>query len=322
MLGILALGLVLFLTLREYYRGQELDYLNTNAAAIASSLGILVEAKVPSEALQPQVNTFSFLTQTRVRLLDANDQTLADSGDPRALNEAATLSLDLEIGRLSQEVTQTVAGPGNAQKYTSVITFASEGTLAGGAEVDLQMEQTVVIEGATDERLARILAEEGITEDPALVSLIPGIGPQLGLPSAQINSPRSGTTVRHPIRGPLGATLGYVELSEGPAIGRDILNSVVWGWAISGAVAVVLAAGAGWLISRRLITPLLSLTQVTARMAAGDLAARASVGRSDELGQLGSAFNHMAARVEETVVTLRGHVPSSGVRVRHRVAVV
>ena len=308
MLGVLALGLVLFLTLRQYYRGQELDYLKTNVAAIASSLGILVEAKVPSEALQPQVNTFSFLTQTRVRLLDANDQTLADSGDPRALNEAATLSLNLEIGRLSQEVTQTVASPDNAQKYTSVITFASEGTLAGGAEVDLQMEQTVVIEGATDERLARILAEEGIVEDPALVSLIPGIGPQLGLPGAQINSPRSGTTVRHPIRGPLGGTLGYVELSEGPAIGRDILNSVVWGWAISGAVAVVLAAGAGWLISRRLITPLLSLTQVTARMAEGDLAVRASVGRSDELGQLGSAFNHMAARVEETVVTLRRFV--------------
>ena len=307
-LGVLALGLVLFLTLRQYYRGQELDYLKSNAAAIGSSLGILIQAEVPSQALQPQVDTFSFLTQTRVRLLDTNDQALADSGDPRVLNEAATVSLDLEIGRLSQELTQTVEGPDRARKYTSVITFAGEGTEAVGAEVDVQLEQTVVIEGATDERLASILADEGLVEEPALVSLILGIGPQLGLPSAQLNSPRSGTVVRHLVRDPLGNTVGYVELSEGPAIGRDVLISVAWGWAISGGVAVVLAVGAGLLISRRLSTPLLSLTEVTTRMAEGDLAARASVSRSDELGRLGSAFNVMASRVEETIVTLRRFV--------------
>ena len=101
---------------------------------------------------------------------------------------------------------------------------------------------------------------------------------------------------------------GYVELSEGPAIGREILTSVAWGWAGSSAVAVLIAAGVGWLISRRLSIPLLALTGATSRMAEGELSTRAQVVRKDELGQLATSFNEMAARVENTVVTLRRFV--------------
>ncbi len=102
-----------------------------------------------------------------------------------------------------------------------------------------------------------------------------------------------------------GALLGYVELSEGPAYGRQILDSVTRGWALAGSVAVALAAVAGWMASRRITTPLLKLTAVTTQMAEGDLSARADVARQDELGQLGRSFNKMAAQVEQTVLTLR-----------------
>jgi signal transduction histidine kinase len=77
---------------------------------------------------------------------------------------------------------------------------------------------------------------------------------------------------------------------------------------LAGAVAVALAAVAGWFASRRISAPLLALTTVTARMAEGDLAARADVDQRDEFGGLADSFNRMAGRVEGTVVTLRQFV--------------
>jgi signal transduction histidine kinase len=120
--------------------------------------------------------------------------------------------------------------------------------------------------------------------------------------------PRSDQTVRQPIYDDTSNLLGYVELSEGPAYGQEIVGSVARGWLLAGAVAVALAAAVGWLVSRRLGAPLLALTGVTASMAAGDLAARADVGSRDEFGTLARSFNAMADRVEDTVVTLRRFV--------------
>ena len=99
-----------------------------------------------------------------------------------------------------------------------------------------------------------------------------------------------------------------MELSNGPAYGQAVLSSVAWGWAIASAVAVLLAAGTGWLISRRLSRPLLQLTEATTHMAEGDLSVRAAINRRDEVGQLAHAFNHMAQQVEATVHTLRHFV--------------
>jgi signal transduction histidine kinase len=70
-------------------------------------------------------------------------------------------------------------------------------------------------------------------------------------------------------------------------------------------MGVLLAAGVGWWMSRKMSEPLLALTQTTGRMAQGDLSTRAQIARWDEFGVLADAFNHMARRVEETVVTLR-----------------
>ena len=69
-------------------------------------------------------------------------------------------------------------------------------------------------------------------------------------------------------------------------------------------MAVLLAGLAGWLASRRLVRPLLTLTDVTSRMAGGDLAARTAVQRQDELGILGGSFNKMADQLASTITTL------------------
>lgn len=119
---------------------------------------------------------------------------------------------------------------------------------------------------------------------------------------------RSEQATRQPFYDLQGQLLGYVELSEGPAYGRQVLDSVTRGWVIASSVAVALAALAGWIASRRLTTPLLALADVTALMAKGDLSARADVNREDELGLLANSFNDMAGQVQETIAALRRFV--------------
>ena len=100
----------------------------------------------------------------------------------------------------------------------------------------------------------------------------------------------------------------YVKLSEGPASGRDALMSVVVAWILAAALAVGLAALAGYLVAGRISRPVVALTEASDRMAAGDLGARAPVAGGDEVGRLGESFNGMAARVETTVTSLRRFV--------------
>ena len=102
--------------------------------------------------------------------------------------------------------------------------------------------------------------------------------------------------------------IGAIILSDGPAYGSEIVNSVARGWLLAGTIAVLLAAAAGWLISRQISKPLLALTDVTAQMMAGDLSTRANIARQDELGALAVSFNAMADRIQEIVVTLQRFV--------------
>jgi signal transduction histidine kinase len=66
---------------------------------------------------------------------------------------------------------------------------------------------------------------------------------------------------------------------------------------IAVALAAMLTAGYFW--GRSFINPILSLTRSTGALAAGKLDERVVVTSSDELGQLGTAFNEMAGRLEE-----------------------
>jgi methyl-accepting chemotaxis protein len=73
-------------------------------------------------------------------------------------------------------------------------------------------------------------------------------------------------------------------------------------------MAVLLAAAAGMWVSRKFSAPLEKLTSTTAQMAAGNLAARASIEGQDEFGILANSFNQMADNIEINVKTLRRFV--------------
>ncbi|NTU72101.1 MAG: HAMP domain-containing histidine kinase [Coriobacteriia bacterium] len=113
-----------------------------------------------------------------------------------------------------------------------------------------------------------------------------------------------GRALRYPVEG----TNLFVDLSEAPVSGSEAVVLVAQAWALAGALAVALAALAGYLLSSRISHPLVALTEASDRMAEGDLSARAPVTRSDEFGRLADSFNTMAGRVETTVGSLRRFV--------------
>jgi hypothetical protein len=78
----LVLAGVLLLVLNSYYLQQERRYLVGNASTIGIALQLTDRYDLPPEAVQAQVEAFSLFTQTRVRLLDAHGNTVADSGSP------------------------------------------------------------------------------------------------------------------------------------------------------------------------------------------------------------------------------------------------
>lgn len=70
--------------------------------------------------------------------------------------------------------------------------------------------------------------------------------------------------------------------------------------ALIGILALILALAVAWTMSRRLTAPLSQLASAADAITAGDFSQRAQIGRGDELGRLGDAFDLMAAEVDRS----------------------
>ncbi len=288
----LSLGTVLLVRLRAYYASMEVDYLDSNAKAIGSLAAPMLIQKSPKDVQDAQVSSLAFISQTRVRILDPQRNVLADSGPWQ--------STKIGFGVVGGSRTAIRAIPGSPESPSSVIILQKNSS--DSASVPGPVENFNQLPGAS-------LPGNG---QPYML-FYSAVGPLSnsvygfhlsGTPSG--SGTRSNQTVQKPILDSSGNLLGYVELSEGPASGSDIVSSVASGVAVAGGLAILLALVVGWLTSQALTAPLLSLTQATQRMSGGDLSVRVKeAGRTDEFGMLGKSFNQMASRMEETIQTLR-----------------
>ena len=293
LLAALSLGAVLLTTLRQYYAQRELDYLTGNARSISKFLTAAMSAPdLPPDAIQKQVESLAFMSQVRVRLLDTSGQVLHDSGPlPKQVNVSIGL---VERNYFVAPISKTqplIPLEDQPADYVRIISIGDE------------LTRTIPFKGMlptlSDQKTVIAFRTMPVAGTPY------GFGFDV---EGMQDGRRSDQRIRQPYYDVVNKPAGYVELSEGPAYGRDILDSVARGWMMASAIAVLLAAGVGWLISRRISAPLLELTSVTERMAGGDLSTRADVRGRDELGRLGRSFNEMAAQVETTVTTLRRFV--------------
>ncbi len=340
LLTAIALGIALLVPLRGYYMERERAFLAQNAQSIADALGpVLSNRQVPAIDLDEQIRFLSLLSQTRVRLLSPDqEQQMADSGVQDGSRPAA-ISYMSGSGSASGDnaflgvrpapekpAANDQIGSDTQKSYPTAIPTADAAVEpAMKTEPGLPIEMTVIPPGVQEENGAgpRLQFFEGSVGDEAedvnadgdaepvtqLMAIIPVEGTMYGFAlqserEREVNY-RSEQVYRQAILGLDGAIVGWVELSEGPAYGREIVTNVARGWLAASLVAILLAGSVGLLVSRRMTTPLLALTRVSMSMAAGDLSARADIHRVDEIGSLGRAFNEMARRVETTVLTLQ-----------------
>lgn len=70
------------------------------------------------------------------------------------------------------------------------------------------------------------------------------------------------------------------------------------------ALAVSLGVALAWFLSFRFIRPLVQLTEAAGELSRGHTTQRVQLNRKDELGQLGSAFDAMAAQIEQVELHL------------------
>jgi nitrogen fixation/metabolism regulation signal transduction histidine kinase len=96
----------------------------------------------------------------------------------------------------------------------------------------------------------------------------------------------------------VGQTLGELEALQSGRVSLRNLTIEVY-LAMLG-VVVLVALGAGLLLSRRVTRRVQRLAQATRQVAAGDLTTRVPVGPRDEVGELAATFNLMVARLLES----------------------
>ncbi len=99
-----------------------------------------------------------------------------------------------------------------------------------------------------------------------------------------------------------GKTVAILSLRSAPPVPHDLeiafLRRQYIGIAAIGAALMLLAAAAGAWSAARLVRPLLSIQDVTKRIAGGELTVRLDANRSDEVGDLISNVNRMAESLE------------------------
>jgi signal transduction histidine kinase len=298
LLTALALGAVLLFTLRQYYLHQERSYLEANAGAMGHAVAQMMESGLPVDILEAQIENLSFLTLARISVLDSSGALIVDTGVPAPI----------QIASLS-------GGGGRTEFFVSAAPFPGGDFIGPG----VMFVSGNVIDGSGTVQFEKMI--EPAKEGGFMVQQYAGPGDVIGfvaplgqslygydLSSPTMDIGRSQRAVIVPLINPEGRKLGILQLSDGPAYGREIVESVAQAWVAAGLLAVILAAGAGGLVSRRMAAPVLALTTVTERMAQGDLSARAAVSAPEELAALGHSFNEMAERIEEMVSTLRNFV--------------
>jgi signal transduction histidine kinase len=253
------------------------------------------------QVLQDQVSSLAFLSQTQIRVLDKDGQPIADSGIPGnyrvvSVASAPTSGGTILFGLPANESFSVLANESIAIPPIAVYYQGRAETTSSAQAVPLdvvapaQRSDTIISVNAAP------MGGYGFTAAGAVASMdVVSDGDRR---SAQIVSLA------------LENSLGSLEISNGPAYGSDILRSVALAWIFAGVFSIVLAAWAGWLISKQVIHPVLALTEATRRMEHGQLSARVVLPaeKQKEFVALAHSFNSMAGQVEGTVSTLRAFV--------------
>ncbi|HXQ37673.1 MAG TPA: HAMP domain-containing sensor histidine kinase [Anaerolineales bacterium] len=289
LLAALSLGSMMLLVLRDYYANQERDYLSGNAFALQPLIEQILQSDLPEVPLQDQITGLAFLSQAQIRLLDANGNTLADSGVPDS-NQVLAVSAGMPVA-------------GNVMFSMPVNPPVDKGPiLIYRSDESAPFPQVVPFE-------KQILPGKSSADIVVPVSASPyGYGFVARVDSDP--SRRSLQSVSVLLTASDGRKLGVLEFSNGPSYGADVIASVTEAWIIASIFAIAIAAFTGWFMSQRVTRPVLALENATRKMEQGNLVVRVNLPdeKQQEFLSLANSFNGMAEQVEQTVSTLRAFI--------------
>lgn len=290
LLAALALGSFMLLALRSYYADQEHTYLLGNAIALQPLLQEVLQSDASEAVIQDQISGLAFLSQAQIRLLDVDGSPIADSGPPSQKHFVAVsgagnrLFPPFESGPAEHPEARmpTVIYVNNVEFTRNMLPFQKEIPFSGPAP-----REDIILSVNASPYGYGFVAQSDF--DPAR---------------------RSSQVVSVPLIASDGRRLGSLEFSNGPSYGSDVIDSVTSAWLVASVFAIVVAAFAGWFMSKRVTRPVLALEKATRQMEQGDLHARVDLQqeRQQEFLSLAHSFNGMAAQVEQTVTTLREFV--------------
>ncbi len=286
----LSLGSFMLLALRSYYADQEHTYLLGNAIALQPLLQEVLQSDASEAVIQDQISGLAFLSQAQIRLLDVYGSPIADSGPPSQKRFVAVagagnrLFPPFESGPAEHPEARmpTVIYVNNVEFTRNMLPFENEIPFSGPAP-----REDIILSVNASPYGYGFVAQSDF--DPAR---------------------RSSQVVSVPLIASDGRRLGSLEFSNGPSYGSDVIDSVTSAWLVASVFAIVVAAFAGWFMSKRVTRPVLALEKATRQMEQGDLHARVDLQqeRQQEFLSLAHSFNGMAAQVEQTVTTLREFV--------------
>ncbi len=291
LIGVLSLSLI-----RQQIARQQADYLRTNADSIATQAEPLFLPRPNQFALQQLARTSAFLSNSHVRILDAGQAAVADSGQS-ATGTAEYLWLQ-PLLELYPDLDASLFGGDPA---AMVVPLEKDGTFSAGlldeqqfslSDLPAGTEYTVIRQEDTPWG-ARLVFDHRQVEETFAASDADASNP----------APSSEQSVTQPII-VNDNIVGYVELSGSAAYSERAVETARRAMLLAGLGAALLAGLAALLVSRTLSAPLTGLAATATQMGAGDLSVRAPVRGKDEIGQLGQQFNLMAGRLEASFADL------------------
>lgn len=327
LVGVLALFLI-----ERYLVRQERDFLTMGATTVAQQIEPILRAPIPQPALQDLVRTTALLSDVQVRILNADEQLLADSGQPSQL-DAVTWSLALAEGApLPGAITEVPDRSGVFVQFSTERKGRWSAMMGHKApQTDVEIGQAVpplvvfrrgsyfgsdptlqaswqVLPAAKEffwsQPTHAIVATEPITtQDTSRLAQEGtarhwfGVGtlftPAMPFPQRVIQTVENG-----------GEIVGYVELRSDLDYGVTALALIRRAFLLAGVGVSLLALFVALWMSHSLTAPLHELIAATNQMRGGVLSSRAAVRTRDEIGLLAAQFNTMAAQLESSFAEL------------------
>ena len=325
-LAVTLVGVLALLLIERYLLRQERDYLTMNATVVAQQLEPLLLQPQPAPVLAELARTTAFLSDVQVRILDAQEQVLVDSGLPSQLDGVTWLASPTVASAMEPAAHSDVMQPG---VFVQIVTdqdgqqppFSWSPAVPSGNSQEAPPPLVVFRRGALLGRDSALgpalmpgaaLIESSVFTATIGASILPAT--QTPLPTAPLAKARlaidalverigfAPQRVVQAIDSGQGV-VGYVELRSAPNIGAA-LALIRRAFLLAGVGVSLLAMLVALWMSRTLTAPLQDLIQVTNQMGRGALSARALVRTQDEIGRLATQFNTMAAQLERSFAEL------------------